>query len=86
MRKASIASGMHEGWVSELLNKGKDPTIQPFAQMCIECGLRLGYILTGEGRSAESELSSALFEQLDPQVQEGVVAMLRQMRKEPVAE
>lgn len=74
---------MHDGWVSELLNanKAKEPTISPFARMCIETGMRMGYILTGEGKTAKEEKFAALFGSLDPSVQDGVLAMMEKMQR-----
>lgn len=74
-RSVSLAAGRGPGYVSSILNEGKEPTVIHLAQVCSEIGVSLSQILYGVQISPEAEEILKLLDE-NPDKRSGILALL----------
>lgn len=77
-RDISLAAGAGSGYVNSLINDGKEPGIDKLLKVCEAAKVSIYYVLGGFDITPDKEELLRLLSQVDPEVQQSVLTLLRQ--------
>lgn len=77
-REISLAAGVGTGYVNSLFNDNKEPGIDKLLKVCNAANVSIYYVLGGFDVTPDKEELLRLLSQVDPEVQQSVLTLLRQ--------
>jgi len=80
LRAISLASRLGANYLSELLTKGKEPSVSKLLALCEQLNVSATFILTGTEVSAESEEMLSILASLPAEQQATILALARQLK------
>jgi transcriptional regulator with XRE-family HTH domain len=81
MRAVSQSAGLGANYLSEVLNKGKEPGVEKLAKVCEALNVSLTYIITGVQLDRESEEYLLTLSELPASERQSLIDLSRALRK-----